>query len=294
MAEAGKVPVRESVGAALRLVRENVSFIGPASLAASAALALITLLIGVAPALGVPLIVANWGVNAFVYAAFIATCLNGPAVAMAGLAPNGLRVWAAMAVVGFFIALVMFVLLIALSVALGPYLLPFADELQAVGEDRAAATALLLRIIEAAPTPFAIATLVFGAVWLMITSRLYLAAPASLDMGRLVTLQSWAWTKGNMLRICAARLMLLAPAYVLVSALSALVGGFMGADVSTPTGFVTFAQGNTLGAALFVFATSVISLGLYSAFEAALSAYLYRGLKPADAAPASTDSGVQG
>ena len=178
--------------------------------------------------------------------------------------------------------------------ALGPYLLPFAEELQAVGEDRAAATALLLRIIEAAPTPFAIAGLVFGAVWLMITSRLYLAAPASLDMGRLVTLQSWAWTKGNMLRICAARLILLAPAYVLVSALSALVGGLMGADVSTPTGFVTFAQGNTLGGALFVFATSVISLGLYSAFEAALSAYLYRGLKPADAAPLSTDSVAQG
>lgn len=294
MAEAGKVPVRESVGAALRLVRENAGFIGSASLAASAALALITLLIGLAPALGVPLIVANWGVNAFVYATLIATCLNGPAAAMAGLAPNGLRVWAAIAVVGFFLALVMFVLLIALSVALGPYLLPFAEELQAVGEDRAAATALLLRIIEAAPTPFAIAGLVFGAVWLMITSRLYLAAPASLDMGRLVTLQSWAWTKGNMLRICAARLILLAPAYVLVSALSALVGGLMGADVSTPTGFVTFAQGNTLGGALFVFATSVISLGLYSAFEAALSAYLYRGLKPADAAPLSTDSVAQG
>ena len=83
--------------------------------------------------------------------------------------------------------------------------------------------------------------------------------------------------------------MLLAPAYVLVSALSALVGGLMGADVSTPTGFVTFAQGNTLGAALFVFATSVISLGLYSAFEAGLSAYLYRGLKPADAAGLSLD-----
>lgn len=291
MAEAGKVPVRESVGAALRLVRENASFIGSATLAGSAALGLITLLMGLAPVLGLPLVLANWGVNAFVYAAFIAAAWSGPAAARARLLPNGLRVWAAIVVVGFFIAIVMFVLLIAISVALGPFLLPFADQLRSVGEDRAAATALLLAMVEAAPTPFAIAALVFGAVWLMLTSRLYLAAPASLDLGRLATLQTWAWTKGNMVRICAARMMLLAPAYVLVSALSALVGAMMGADVATPTGFVNFARGNALGAALFVFASSFISLGLYSSLEAALSTYLYRGLKPADAAP-STDSGA--
>lgn len=290
MAEAGKVPVRESVGAAARAVRENARFVGTLALGAGAAAALITLLLALAPALGLVLNVLSWGLNAFVYAALLAAFLSGPAAAVARWGGNGLRVWAAVVVVGFFVAIVSLVLLIAISVALGPFLLPFAQELQSVGEDRAAAMTLLVRMVSAAPAPFAIAGLFFSAVLLMLTSRLYLAAPASLELGRLMTFETWAWTKGSMLRICAARLMLLAPAYVLVAALSALAGGLMGADVTTPAGFVSLAEGNAFAASLFVFATSVVGIGIYTALEAALSAYLYRGLKPADVAPLATPS----
>ncbi|GAM99072.1 hypothetical protein U91I_02710 [alpha proteobacterium U9-1i] len=297
MSEAGKVPVRESVGAALRVVRENVGFVGAVALAGAAGLALITLLTGLSRPLGLLLGVVAWGISAAAYGALTQMTLSGVADARAKLFANAMRVWGAMIVVGFFMALVSMVLVIALSVALGPVLVPYASELQAVGQDQAAGLALLMRMLDQNPAPFAFAALLFGAVWLMLTSRLYLAAPASVDRGRILSFETWNWTKGSMLRICAARLILLAPAYVLVSALGTLSGAVMGADLTTPAGLMSFAQGSVIGAAAYVFINNFVNIAIYSALEAGLSAYLYLGLRPAEAAATvspSTDSGPLG
>jgi hypothetical protein len=297
MSEAGRVPVRESVGASLRAVRENLGFVGAVALASAAAMAIITLLSNFAGPLSIFLSAAALFVSAASYGALTETALDGPVAARAKLWGNGMRVLGAMLVVGLFMAIVSLVLLIAIAVMLGPVLTPYAAELERVGQDSDAGMALLLRMLQENPTPFAAATLFFGAVWLMASSRVFLAAPASVARGRIITFETWAWTKGNMLRICAARIMLLGPAYVLVTTLSQLLGVAVGTDVMSPSAFATFAAGNVVGASVFVFANTFVNLAVFSALEASLSAYLYRGLKPADAglnAPRSTDSGAVG
>lgn len=297
MSEAGKVPIRESVGAALRVVRENTGFVGTVALVSAAVMAMITLTSNFAGPLSIFLSAAALFASAASYGALTETALEGPSAARAKVWSNGMRVLGAMLVVGLFMAIVSLVLLIAISVMLGPVLTPYAAELERVGQDSEAGMALLLRMVQENPAPFAVATLFFGAVWLMISSRVFLAAPASVARGRIITFETWAWTKGNMLRICAARIVLLGPAYVLVTALSQLFGFAVGTDVMSPTAFATFATGNLLGAAVFVFANTFVNLAVFSSLEAALSAYLYQGLKPADAGvnrPPSTDSGAVG
>lgn len=297
MSEAGKVPVRESVGAALRLVRENANFVGTVALVSAVAMAVITLVSNFAGPFSIFLSAAALFVSAASYGALTESALDGPGAARAKLWANGMRVLGAMLVVGLFMFIVSLVLIIAISVMLGPVLTPYAAELARVQQDSIAGMALLTRMLQENPAPFAVATLFFGAVWLMVTSRVFLAAPASVARGRIITFETWAWTKGNMLRICAARIMLLGPAYVLVTALSQLFGVAVGTNVMSPAAFATFAAGNVLGASVFVFANTLVNLAVFSSLEAALSAYLYRGLKPADAGvnrPASTDSGAVG
>ena len=127
--------------------------------------------------------------------------------------------------------------------------------------------------------------LFYAILWFALTSRLYLAAPASAEQGRILTFETWSWTKGQTLRITAARLMLLAPAYVLVSALSLLIGRAVGIDILNPMTAAEVAQANSLLYLGFVFVSGLINLALYTALEAGLSIYLYRGLKPADTPP---------
>lgn len=283
MATAGKVPIRESVGAALRYVREHARFIGAVALAGAAAIAALSYAEAVAPALGPPINLAALAISAGVYAA-----LTGAVLGVGGgqrLAPDGLRVLAAMVAVGFFLCIVFIVLLIPGVFVLGMVYAPhYGPELQAVGQDQAAAMALLTRIAQEQPGPLLAMFLFYGAVWLALTSRLYLAAPASIENRRILTFETWSWTKGNMLRIVAARLMLLAPAYVLVSAVTLLAGLALGADVLSPEGLSAYARANPAGFVTYTLLSSGFSIALYLSLEAGLSAYLYRGLKPNDAA----------
>jgi hypothetical protein len=123
-------------------------------------------------------------------------------------------------------------------------------------------------------------------VWLLLTSRLYLAAPASIDAGRILTFETWNWTKGAVLRITWARFMLLVPAYVLMFALTTLLGRLFGFNVLDGASMQAALSTNPIGIIVFEFVSSFIVLGLYVPLEAGLSAYLYKGLKP-DGAPAA-------
>ena len=123
--------------------------------------------------------------------------------------------------------------------------------------------------------------LFYGLVWLALTSRLFLAAPASVDNKRILTFETWAWTKGNLLRIIGARIILLLPAYVLVSALSYILALALGVNMMDPTSIASFAERNAMLYGLLAFVSGFVQIGLYRSLEAGLSAYLYRGLKPA-------------
>ena len=283
MAEAGKVPVQESVGAALRFLRENFGFVAAGAGIGAAGLTLVAVASLQAPMLGLPLALLSTFVGAFVYAAFTRGALSGASAVNANLLADGGRVWASMAIVGFFLFIVFVVLAIPGMIMLGVMIGPrYLADLQAAQGDDAASLDIMGRIASENPVLLLGFALFYAALWLALTSRLYLAAPASADMQRILTFETWKWTKGNMLRIMGARLMLLGPAYVLVNALAYLAGVGLGLNVMDPVSTVAFAQSNVALYAVFSFAVGFIQILIYRGLEAGLSAYLYRGLKQQD------------
>lgn len=289
MAEAGKVPVTECVGAALRFVRANLRLIATMSALGALAGTLFSAIgLFVAP-LSLPAMLASGLAQAIVYAAFIRVAMGEPDLASQRLVGDGLLVWAAMAVIGFFlfIVLTLGVFAAAIALAAGP-IAPYISELQAAGDDQEAVVAIMVRFSKENPGALLALTAFFGGIWLLLTSRLYLAAPASIEAKRVMVFDTWKATKGAMLRICAARLLLLLPAYLLVSALSYLFGRALGIDTMDFNAVAAAAQANPVGVLGYTLGASFVTLAAYSSFEAGLSAYLYQGLKPAQ--PASTDS----
>jgi hypothetical protein len=282
----GKVPVRESVGEALRFVRENLrplAAISAVSAAVSTALAIIS---GLAGALALPVTAASSFVGAATYAAFTAGCLNGFAGLQQRIVGDGVRVWAAMAVIGFFLLIVCVVLgipgVIVFAVLIGPR---YGAELQQVSGDQAATMTLMQRILTENPGMILAFFLFYGLIWLALTSRLYLSAPASVEARRILTFETWSWTRGNMWRILGARLMLLMPAYVIAAGASFLLAGAIGLNINDPASIQAFSRAQMPLYAVYLLISGFLQLGLYVALEAGLSTYLYRGLKPSAAAP---------
>jgi hypothetical protein len=157
---------------------------------------------------------------------------------------------------------------------------PYVGDLQAAGEDQAAVLAVMMRFMEENAGTLLLVTLFYGAVWLLLTSRLFVAAPATIEARRVLAFDTWKLTKGAMWRICAARLMLLVPAYILVSALSHLAGRAVGIDTMNISAVAQAAAANSPAVLAYNFASSFMMLAAYLSMEAGLSAYLYKGLKP--------------
>jgi hypothetical protein len=142
----------------------------------------------------------------------------------------------------------------------------------------------MTRIMQEQPLAILLFILFYAAIWLLLTSRLYLAAPASIAAGRVLTFDTWNWTKGAVLQITWARIMLLGPAYVFVFALDYLIAQLFGVGVLDPVAAASLAQANPATFIVYVFATSFVTFAIYSALEAGLSTSLYRVLRPADGA----------
>jgi hypothetical protein len=276
--------IRDCVGEALRFVRAHMSFVAGAALLGAVVSATIAVLAAAIPQVGLLTSIASTLVQAFIYALLTGAALYGAQAARAGVAGNGARVWAAMAIIGFFMAIVIFVVSIPVVITLlfGP-MAPYADDLQTAGSDQSAVMTVMLRFLEENPISVLLTALFYFAIWFLLTSRLYLAAPATVDQKRILTFETWAWTKGATLRILAARLMLLAPAYILAFAINTLVGYGLGADPSNPASIAALAASNLPVFFLFAAANGFVTLALYVPLEAGLSASLYKRLKPAEA-----------
>lgn len=281
-----QLPIRESVGAAFRFVRENLRFVLLVSGAGAAAVTLIGGLTLAAPALGLVTTILSTLVQAFVYAGLTGAALFGGAAARVRWTADGGRVWVAMALIGLFLFIVMFVVSIIASIVLvaGP-LGPYLEDLQSAGNDNAAIVTVMTRFAEANPLALLLLMLFIGAIWMLLTSRLYLSAPATVDKQRILTFETWRWTKGAMLRITWARLSVLLPAYVFTFAVSQLLARLLGIDVLDPTAAQAFAAANPVVYLGYALITSFVSLFVYTALEAGLSSYIYRGLKPAETSP---------
>lgn len=289
MAAEGRVPIRESIGAAVRMWREQAGFV--LILAAVGALAQTAL------AMGAQALAANMGLgfllqtalllaSAVLYAVLLGVFQSGQAGWAQRAGADGLRVFAAMAVVGFFLAIVFVVGGIPGFLILGMYLAPYMGDLEAAGQNETMQMEVMGRFVEENLGPVLAVTLVYALIWLALTSRLYLAAPATAAEKRVLTFETWAWTKNNMLRIAAARIALLFPAMILAGGLQVLFAAAIGVNVNDIFSVAALAQSNPALFALYSLIGQFLSLALLISLEAALSVYLYRGLKPAEAPPA--------
>jgi hypothetical protein len=161
-----------------------------------------------------------------------------------------------------------------MSILIGPH----SAEVKAAGEDQEALRAIMNRAVE--DDPGVITWTMIGGVVLgfALTTRFYLAAPATIDRQRITLFESWRMTRGNFLRIVGARLLLLGPAFILVSALQALIAGALGVSAGDPVAMLSYAGANPAGFALFYSASIFLQITIFSALEAGLSANLYRSL----------------
>lgn len=289
MSDAGKVPVRESAGAALRFVREHWRIAALVGGCAAAAQTFFLLALG---PLSLPF---TFMAVAAAYGFFLATALErSDGRTFGAIAQNGARIVASMSIVGFLLAVIA---VVAFFVATSVLMAPYAQELQAVQQDEAAVQAIAERAMAEQPGVMQGVLIVALVIWFWLTSRLYLAAPATVDRQRVTVFESWVWTRGNAFGIMAARFLVLAPAAALLIALQLLAARAAGFSPFDLQGMATAAASNPLGFVLFLTVSQFFQVGFFGALEAGLSAYLYRGLKPADAglnAPRSTDSGAVG
>ncbi|MGE3141824.1 MAG: hypothetical protein AB7L65_00745 [Hyphomonadaceae bacterium] len=272
-APAGKVPILQSVRAGAAFVGARWRVLTPITFAGVAAVLVAAGLTGAlsaAPALPLLMFLLQALVMGAVYAGYLGVALKGDEERRGAFFGDVARLIPAMAVTGLFLFLLMFIAFLPGGVVLTAASAPWAAELQAHAGDPAATSLILQRAMQANPAPFLALAAIYAFIWLALTSRLYLVAPATVAENHVRTFETWAWTKGAMLRIAAARLLLLAP----LSAGLFVAQGLL-AHWARAQGGET-AQGWAAGlAVVFVFASLVVL-----ALEAGLSAYLYRGLRP--------------
>lgn len=270
----GKVPILLSAGEAVRFFREHWRF--ALIVGAAGGLAQGATMVALGPTL--PGLFVLGLIAAGVHASYLRRALG--LGAPTPLIVDALRVFAAMAAVALVIGLLAFVVVYGAMVAL---IAPYAEEAQTVADNQEAMMALLNRAIAAQPHVLYIALAVGALAALLFTSRLYMATPATVDRKRIVLFESWALTKGNMLRVTGARLLTLGPAFVFVGAMQALVGAGFGLNVGDAAALAGQAQTAPALFAAFYGLAGAIQLTVFGALDAGLAAFLYKGLKPASA-----------
>jgi hypothetical protein len=276
----GAVSIRDNVGAALRFARENWRFVLAVGGFAAAAQGLV-LLFGLNPLWIVTVLLAVLAAHT----ALTSAALGLPRPFVNRLPGDSARVGAAMIILGALCAIVVLtVTFVAMSVLIAPY----ADEVRAAGEDRAAVRAITERALQSQPAALSWVSFLIAALLLALTTRFYLAAPASIERKRIVLFDSWRMTRGNFLRIVGARLLLLGPAFVFVGALQTLVAMALGAPSGDPLALINYANTNPAGFSGFYTVGIFLQVCLYSALEAGLSASFYRALSDIPATQGST------
>jgi len=280
MAQVVPLSIRDTVGAGLRFVRENWRFVASVAAIAAGLEGVSYLVLG--PSL--PWMLLLLLITAGAYAALTRAALSGAADVRVHLPGDGGRVAAAMAGVGFFLSIIAIMLtFVAMSVLIAPY----EAQVKAAGEDEAALAAIMNQAVAAQPGAIAWIMAIGAALVFLITTRFYLAAPASVAQKRVVVFESWVWTRGAMLKIAGARLLLLLPALIFAGAIQSLAAMALGAPAGDAVALAALAQSNQLLFTAFYAIASFLQIALYSALEAGLSANIYRSLRPPPAPPAA-------
>ncbi|HWA00368.1 MAG TPA: hypothetical protein VG841_08640 [Caulobacterales bacterium] len=278
--QTGKVPILGSIAAAARTFVTNWRIAATAGVVGAVLSALFSMLSFSAPALGLVWSVLSAVVSAFVYAALIGGALDGSKDLSQRVAQEGWRVLGAMAVVGFFLFIVFVVVAIADGFILAFAAADYLPQLQEAGKDTTRVYAIMQRFAMEKPAVPLFVFLLNAAIWMTLTSRLYAAAPASYDSRRILTFETWKWTKGNMLRILAARLLLLLPIYIVVFALGAVLLRLLTPNIFDAEALSAAEHAQPALFAIISVVSEFVQFALYFALEAALSAHIYKLVRP--------------
>jgi hypothetical protein len=263
------VPIKDCVGEALRFARAQWRLALIVGGAGAATLAVSMLLLGPFSLL------ALFAVLTACHTALVSAALRGPENVRARLGADSLRVGGAMAIVGLIVA----ILLIATAyIAMAVLIAPYAEQAKAAGQDEAQLEAIMRTAIAAQPyvAPWALG--IGAAVIFFFTTRLFAAAPASVDRARVTVFESWRMSRGQTLRIMGARILLLAPALILVGAVQSLMGLALGFTTADPAALMAQSQANPALFMVFFALAVFVQLALFGALEAGLSVALYRRL----------------
>jgi hypothetical protein len=280
----GKVPVIESARAAWAFGRENIAKLAPIA-AIVAALSVPVAIFASRSALGGDILgmlagnLASGIITAILFAAAYRLAFNtpaGPSLAGLSFGPDEFRLFGAGIVIAFFLFIVFMVAMLPGILIVGISLQPFQREIEAAAQNPQAMIDVMQKALAANPAPLLGVVALYGFIWMALTSRLYAAAPATFAEKQVRTFETWAWTKGNMLRIIAARLIALIPAFLVMAIGQGLVSAAFGLG---DTAAQALGQADPRAIAVSFVSNFLFAL-VYSSIEAGLSAYLYRGLKP--------------
>lgn len=281
----GKVPIIESVQAAWRGALKAAPTIAPAALVGALVLTAINYLSMRAGLAGNLLgqmglsALSGIGVALFFAPAILAALGEDARLGPSTLA-RGMKLYGAMVVIGFFLMIVVVVGALPGLIMVGLVFAPYQAELAAAQNDPAAAMVLFQKVFAERGAPLLLIGLIYALIWLALTSRLYLTAPASVAENRVASFETWRWTQGNLLRISGARLLALTPPLLVAALVQAIVTSLFGLNTADPAAVLASVQANPAPFLAASFISTTVSFLVYGACEAALSAYLYRGLKP--------------
>jgi len=148
------------------------------------------------------------------------------------------------------------------------------DELAALLDDpEALNTALTQALGPGGTTAFLLFIMLVFAAAIYLFTRLFMVNAATIGARRVLIFQTWSWSRGNVLRMCAAIMLTWFPAYVIDSLVVELGVTILGPMAS---------QGNA-GALLIAFnAIATFVAAMFGIPSIVLGAILYKGLRPAD------------
>lgn len=286
---AGKVPIIECVRSAWVFLFEHWQKFLPAALV-TAAIAQIGLILGVLTAspgaaspsmlqtfLGDLMVMLPAGIAGLMFtAAVLRKAVRDEFIGPTGVAFGADEVrllGAAVAMMCMFLPLVA-LLFIVLSVVVFSRIATSDAALQALLADPEALNAAITAALgEGGSIALSLFILVVCALFIVMAARLYMINSATIGERRIVLLQTWSWSRGNVLRIIAAMILTVLPVMMIdnliVSIFTSMLAPAEGAGTSLP---LLLLAGFSIS-----FVTAMTSIPVV-----VLGAVLYKGLRPRD------------
>jgi hypothetical protein len=285
----GKVPIVESARAGFDFFRAHWRQTAPAAALAAVVATAAQVATSEPAGLGLPaqlLVNLAAAVVGVLYSALLyRLALRGDASGWFGLkfGADELRLLGASAVIGFFFFIILVVGGLAVGFALVAAGRDAGVDWSTLESDPEAAAAALEKMFSGGAGLawlMVFAAAFFGLLWL--SARLSLALPATIGERRVLTFETWAWTRANGLRIVAALLLLAAPMVFGLALATGVIEAVLGVVTGDPAAVRAPVAGRLWLYAVSLLVTDLAQYAIILPAVAGLQAHLYMGLRPPD------------